>query len=62
MAYYGRSKRLRRGKWENRMAIIGITMVVISLAVAVNAKGASLKAGRPGLQTEGSGFGPSGPG
>ena len=39
MAYYGRSKRLRRGKWENRMAIIGITMVVISL----NAKGASLK-------------------
>ena len=43
MAYYGRSKRLRRGKWENRMAIIGITMVVISLAVAVNAKGASLK-------------------
>ena len=43
MAYYGRSKRLRRGKWENLMAIIGITMVVISLAVAVNAKGASLK-------------------
>ena len=43
MAYYGRSKRLRRGIWENRMAIIGITMVVISLAVAVNAKGASLK-------------------
>ena len=43
MAYYGRSKRLSRGKWENRMAIIGITMVVISLAVAVNAKGASLK-------------------
>ncbi len=43
MAYYGRPKRLRRGKWENRMAILGITMVVISLAVAVNAKGASLK-------------------
>ena len=43
MAKYGRSKSLRRGKWENRMAIIGITMVVISLAVAVNAKGASLK-------------------
>ena len=43
MAYYEKSKRLRRGKWENRMAIIGITMVVISLAVAVNAKGASLK-------------------
>ena len=43
MAYHGRSKRLRRGKWENRMAILGITMVVISLAVAVNAKGDSLK-------------------
>ena len=43
MAYYGRSKRLRRGKWENRIAIIGITMVVISLAVAVNAKGSTLK-------------------
>ena len=43
MGAYGRSKRARRGKWENRMAILGITMVVISLAVAVNAKGASLR-------------------
>ena len=50
MGSYGRSKRARRGKWENRMAILGITMVVIyfgckviSLAVAVNAKGASLR-------------------
>ena len=43
MGSYGRSKRARRGKWENRMAILGITMVVISLAVDVNAKGASLR-------------------
>ena len=43
MAYYGRLKRLRRGKWENRMAIIGITRVVISFAVTVKEKGASLK-------------------
>lgn len=34
---------MRRDKWANRMAIVGITMVVICLAVVINAKGASLK-------------------
>lgn len=34
---------MRRDKWANRMAIVGITMVVVCLAVVINAKGASLK-------------------
>lgn len=38
-----RSRRLRKDKWGNRMAIIGITLVVGSLAVVVNVRGASLK-------------------
>ncbi len=38
------SRMYRRDKWENRMALIGITAVVLSLAVVVNLKGASLKA------------------
>ena len=43
MRYYGRSKRVKREKWANRMAVLGVTMVVLCLAVAVNAKGATLK-------------------
>lgn len=34
----------RRDRWGNRMALIGITVVVLSLAVVVNLKGASLRA------------------
>ena len=34
----------RRDKWGNRMTLIGITVVVLSLAVVVNLKSASLKA------------------
>lgn len=33
----------KRDRWGNRMALIGITVVVLSLAVVVNLKGASLK-------------------
>ena len=43
MSSYGRSKRIKREKWANRMAVLGVTMVVICLAVAVNAKGSTLK-------------------
>ena len=43
MSSYGRSKRVKREKWANRMAVLGVTMVVLCLAVAVNAKGATLK-------------------
>lgn len=38
-----RSRRKRKDKWGNRMALIGITFVVMSLAVTVTIKGASLK-------------------
>lgn len=34
----------KRDKWGNRMALMGITVVVLSLAVVVNLKSASLKA------------------
>ena len=33
----------RRDKWGNRVALIGITVVVLSLAVVVNLKGATLR-------------------
>lgn len=39
-----RQKRKRRGHWSNRLAIIGITTVVISLALVVNLRNTSLKA------------------
>ena len=39
MSSYGRSKRVKREKWANRMAVLG----VLCLAVAVNAKGSTLK-------------------
>lgn len=38
-----RSKRKRRDKLGNRMTLIGITFVVLSMAVVVNLRGASLK-------------------
>lgn len=39
-----RSKRRKKERWSNRLAIIGVTAVVISLAVVVNLKSASLRA------------------
>ncbi len=36
-------RKKRRDQWGNRMAIMGITLVVISLGVVVNLKGASMK-------------------
>lgn len=38
---YGR--RGRKDRWSNRLAIIGITLVVFSLGIVVNLKSASLK-------------------
>ena len=38
-----RSRRRRRDKWGNRLAIIGITLVVGSLAVVVNIRTAAMK-------------------
>ena len=43
MSNFGKSRRKRKDKWGNRMALIGITFVVFSLAVIVTVKGASLK-------------------
>ena len=43
MCNFGKSRRKRKDKWGNRMALIGITFVVFSLAVIVTVKGASLK-------------------
>lgn len=39
----GKSRRKRKDKWGNRMALIGITFVVFSLAIIVTVKGAGLK-------------------
>lgn len=43
MKSYGKSRRVRRDKWANRMAIMGITLVVMCLSIAINIKGADLK-------------------
>ena len=43
MSNLAKSRRKRKDKWGNRMALIGITFVVFSLAVIVTVKGASLK-------------------
>lgn len=43
MKSYGKSRRVKRDKWTNRMAIMGITLVVMFLAAAINIKGADLK-------------------
>ncbi len=43
MRTYGRARRMRRDKWANRMAILGITLVVFCLAIAINTKGADLR-------------------
>ena len=38
-----KSKRKRRERWGNRMALVGITFVVMSMAVVVNTRGAALR-------------------
>lgn len=38
-----KGKMHKKDKWTNRMAIVGVTIVVLSLAVVVNIKSASLK-------------------
>ncbi len=38
-----RSRRKRKDKWGNRMAIIGITLVVGSLAAVVNVRSATIR-------------------
>ena len=38
-----RSRLKKRDKWGNRMALTGVTVVVLSLAVVINLKNASLK-------------------
>lgn len=43
MSSLGKSRRKRKDKWGNRMALIGITFVVFSLAVIVTIKGVTLK-------------------
>ena len=43
MSVQGRTRRRKKDRWGNRMAIIGITVVVISLGVVVNLKSASMK-------------------
>ena len=43
MSVRGKTRRKRRDRWGNRLAIIGITMVVASLAVVVNVKSTSMK-------------------
>lgn len=43
MSERNRTRRGRKDRWSNRLAIIGITLVVFSLGVVVNLKGASMK-------------------
>ncbi|MFR5634441.1 MAG: septum formation initiator family protein [Monoglobales bacterium] len=39
----GKTRRKKRDRWGNRMAIMGITLVVASLAVVVNLKSTSMR-------------------
>ena len=39
----GNTRRKKRDRWGNRMAIMGITLVVASLAVVVNLKSTSMR-------------------
>lgn len=38
-----RTVRYKKDKWTNRMAILGITLVVVCLAIVISAKGSGLK-------------------
>lgn len=44
MSTKSRSRKHRREKWGNRMAMLGLTLVVGSLAVVVGIRGSSLSA------------------
>lgn len=44
MSSLGKSRRKRRDKWGNRMAMIGITVVIFTLAVFVTIRGSTLEA------------------
>lgn len=43
MKMSGRTRRKKKDRWGNRLAIIGITMVVLSLGVVVNLKSATMR-------------------
>ena len=43
MKVWGRTRRKKKDRWGNRLAIIGITAVVVSLGVVVNLKSASMR-------------------
>lgn len=57
MSSYGRSKRVKREKWANRMAVLGVTMVVICLGSCSKRKGLNLEEVGPGLSAEGTAAG-----
>lgn len=42
-SFVRKSRKKKRDKWGNRMALAGVTAVVVSLAVVVNFKSVSLK-------------------
>ena len=52
MAGIRRTVRYKRDKWTNRMAIIGITLVVVCLAIAISAKGGELRKSDQEFATE----------
>lgn len=43
MKEYSKTRRRKKDQWGNRLAIIGITVVVVSLGAVVNVKSASLQ-------------------
>ncbi len=43
MKEHRRTRRKKKDRWSNRLAIVGITMVVISLGVVVNLKSSSMQ-------------------
>lgn len=43
MRMSGRTRRKKKDRWSNRLAIIGITVVVLSLGVVVNLKSSSMR-------------------
>lgn len=43
MSVRARTRRKKKDRWSNRLAIIGITAVVLSLGVVVNLKSASMR-------------------
>lgn len=43
MNEHGKVRRRKRDRWGNRLALIGVTVVVVSMGVVVNLRSASLK-------------------